>query len=242
LAIIISRSTRLTWRVGDNDVRLFQARDAFAAAEVASFRKGRAGVEILLQEELDVFDAGRAVSSDILHFLDLEGQSLGPLALAVSLVILSERQLPAGDRRAVVAGGDELFKPELVEVGGEVLEKVALEGVVAIAVDDLAAEGVGVEFEVGLDLFLDVNVLSVELVLLRRLRGVQPSIHRLLSMAQVASLGFLDGHCGLTNQAERTRPASVASGSKILLKPIVRWSKLLLLRTLIPKDQGPLAL
>jgi hypothetical protein len=77
----------------------------------------------------------------------------------------------AGDGGAVVAGGDELFEAELVEVGGEVLEEVALERVVAVAVDDLAAEGVGVELQVGLDLFLDVDVLGVELVLLGRLRG-----------------------------------------------------------------------
>ena len=127
---------------------------------------------VLLQEELDVFDAGRAVSVDILHFLDLDGDRLGLLALAIALVVLTERELCAGDGGAVVAGGDELLQAELVEVGGEVLEEVALEGVVAVAVDDLAAEGVGVELEVGLDLFLDVDVLGVELVLLGRLRGV----------------------------------------------------------------------
>lgn len=53
------------------------------------------------------------------------------------------------------------------------------EWVVAVAVDDLAAEGVGVELEVGLDLFLDVNVLGVKLVLLGRLGGGQASVQRL---------------------------------------------------------------
>ena len=85
----------------------------------------------------------------------------------------------AGDGGAVVADGDELFEAELVEVGGEVLEEVALEWVVAVAVDDLAAEGVGVELEVGLDLLLDVDILGVELVLLGCLRGVEASIQRL---------------------------------------------------------------
>ncbi len=123
-------------------------------------------VGVLLQEELDIFDAGRAVSVDILHFLDLDGDRLGLLALAITLVVLTERELCAGDRGPVVAGGDELFEAELVEVGGEVLEEVALEWVVAVAVDDLAAEGVGVELQVGLDLFLDIDVQGVELVLL----------------------------------------------------------------------------
>ena len=145
---------------------------------------------VLLQEELDVFDASRAVSVDILHFLDLDGDRLGLLALAIALVVLTERELCAGDWGAVVAGGDELFEAELVEVGGEVLEEVALEGVVAVAVDDLAAEGVGVEFEVGLDLFLDVNVLGVELVLLGRLCGGQISIHRLAFHGAIGFLGF----------------------------------------------------
>src|SRR5207253_1471628 len=102
-----------------------------------------------------------------------------PGALAVALGVLrKERELP-GDGRAVVAGGDELLEPEFVEVGGEVLEEVALEGVVAVAIDDLAAEGFGVELEVCLDLFLDVNVLGVELVLLGRLCSVQTSVQRL---------------------------------------------------------------
>ena len=157
--------------VGDHDVRLFEQLDALGAAEVAASREACAGVRVLLQEELDVFDAGRAVSVDILHFLDLDGDRLGLLALAIALVVLTERELCAGDWGAVVAGGDELFQAELVEVGGEVLEEIALERVVAVAVDDLAAEGVGVELEVGLDLFLDVDVLGVELVLLGRLRG-----------------------------------------------------------------------
>jgi len=75
-----------------------------------------------------------------------------------------------GDRGAVVTGGDELLEAEPVEVGGEVLEEVALEWVVAVAVDYLPAEGVGVELQVGFDLFLDVDILGVELVLLCGLR------------------------------------------------------------------------
>jgi len=121
------------------------------------------------QKELDVFDAGRAVSDDTLHFHDLDGDRLGLFALAIALVVFREQDALAGDGRAVVAGGNELFEAELFEVGGEVLEEVALERIITVAVDDLAAEGVGVEFEVGLDLFLDVNVLCVELVLLSRL-------------------------------------------------------------------------
>ncbi len=100
------------------------------------------------------------------------------MALAVALVVLTERELCAGDRGPVVAGGDELFEAERVELGGEVFKEVALERIVAIALHDLAPEGVGVELQIGLDLFLDVDVLGVELVLLGRLGGVQASVQR----------------------------------------------------------------
>jgi hypothetical protein len=116
-----------------------------------------------------------------LLFVDrvLCGERLGFLALAVPLVVFREQGALAGDGGAVVAGGDELFEAELVEVGGEVLEEVALEGVVAVAVNHLAAEGLAVELEVGLDLFLDVDVLGVELVLLGRPGGGQSLVQRL---------------------------------------------------------------
>ena len=163
-------------RVGDHNVRLLQQPHALGAAEVTAPGEACARVGVLLQEQLDVFDAGSAISVDILHFLDLDGDRLGLLALAIPLVVLTERELSPGDRGTVVAGGDELLEAELVEVGGEVLEEIALERVVAIAVDYLAAEGVGVKLQVSLDLFLDVHVLGVELVLLGRLRGVQASV------------------------------------------------------------------
>jgi hypothetical protein len=84
----------------------------------------------------------------------------------------------AGDGGTVVAGGDELFEAKRVELGGEVFKEAALERIVAIAVHDLAPEGVGVELEVCLHLFLDVDVLGVELVLLGRLGGGQASVQR----------------------------------------------------------------
>lgn len=176
--------------VGHHDVRLFEQLDTLGAAEVAASREAFAGVGVLLQEERDVFDAGRSVPIDILHFLYLDCNCFGLLALIIALLVLFERKLCAGDWGTVVAGADKLFQSQLVEVGGKVLEEVALEGVVAIAVDNLAAEGVGVEFEVGLDLFLDVNVLSVELVLLGFPRCGQILIHRLAFHEAIGFLGF----------------------------------------------------
>ena len=170
-------------RVGDDDVGLFQERDALGAAEVAAgvfvvAFQGGAGGFVALEEKLDVGHVRRAVAVLVLHMVEDDGDRLGLLALAIALVVFREQGALAGDGGAVVAGGDELLEAELVKVGGEVLEEVALEGVVAVAVDDLAAEGVGVELQVGLDLFLDVDVLGVELVLLGRLRGAEPLIQR----------------------------------------------------------------
>ena len=108
-----------------------------------------------------------------------DGECLGLLSLAIPLVVFREQGSLSGDGRAIVAGGNELPETELIEVGSEILEEVALEWIVTVAVDDLAAESVGVELPVGFDLFLDVDILSVELVLFGRLCGVHASIQRL---------------------------------------------------------------
>ncbi len=177
-------------RVADHYVRLLEQFDALGAAEVAASRETCAVVGVPLKEEFEIFDAGRAVSVEIRHFLDLDGNRHRLLAIAIALGVLTERELCAGDRGAIVAGGDEFFQSELVEIGGEVLEEVALEGVVAVAVDDLVAEGVGIELKVGLDFFLDVYVLGVELVLLGRLRGAQALVQRFAFHCAVVFLWF----------------------------------------------------
>jgi hypothetical protein len=112
------------------------------------------------------------------------GERLGLPALAIPLVVFREQSALAGDGGAVVAGGNELTQAELIEVRREILEEVALEWVVAVAVDDFAAERVGVELQVGLDLFLDVDVLSVELVLLGFLRVCQRAVRNNCDSAQ----------------------------------------------------------
>lgn len=90
-------------RVGDHDVSLFQECDALVAAEVAAFGETCAVVGGPLQEQLDVFDTGRAVFVDILHFLDLDGNCLGLLALTIALEIIIESEFVCrrlGNRRS----------------------------------------------------------------------------------------------------------------------------------------------
>jgi hypothetical protein len=94
------------------------------------------------------------------------GERLRLLAFAIPLAVFREQGALTSDGRAVVAGRDKPLEAELIEVGGEVLEEVTFERVIAVAVDNLAAKGVGVELKISLDLFLDVGILGVKLVLL----------------------------------------------------------------------------
>lgn len=106
----------------------------------------------------------------------------------------SKSHLP-GKGRVVVAGADEPFEAELVDVSGEVLEEVAPKRVVAVAVDGLLAEGVVIVFEVGFDFLLDFDVLGVELVLLGGLGGAQASIQCPWRLWRCwAALGLWSGH------------------------------------------------
>ena len=90
---------------------------------------------ILIQEGLDIFDAGHAVSVVVFHFFDLDGNRLRLLTFAITLVVFKKCELFAGDGGAIVAGGYKLFETEFVEIGGEILEEIALEGIVAVAIN-----------------------------------------------------------------------------------------------------------
>ena len=76
----------------------------------------------------------------------------------------------------LVARGDEFLEPEVVELARKVVKEVADLGVIAVAQDSLVLEVLGVVLE----FLLDVGKLGVELILLRRSRGVQASIQHLL--------------------------------------------------------------
>ena len=145
---------------------------------------------VLFEEEFDVFDAGRTISIKIFHLLDLKSHCFWFRALGSPLKVIFESELYPSDWGTNVTGGDESFKPEFVEVGGEILEEIALEGVVAIAVDDLTTKSVGVEFEVGIDLFLDVEILRVEFVLLGRPGSAEASVQRLTFHGGICFCGF----------------------------------------------------
>ena len=82
-------------RVGDDDVGLFQERDALGAAEVAAgylsspFKAIRAAL-FRFRKSFDVVDVGRAVSVLIFHMLEDDSDRLGLLALAIALVVFRE--------------------------------------------------------------------------------------------------------------------------------------------------------
>lgn len=96
---------------------------------------------------------------------------LGSWALVIPLVVFREQSELTCNGRATIAGGDEFFEAELVEVGSEILKEFALEGVITIAVNNLAPKCIRVKFQVGLDLSLNITVLGVELVVLSRPGG-----------------------------------------------------------------------
>ena len=75
---------------------------------------------------------------------------------------------------ALVTSSDELPKPKLFEVVGEVLEEVADPRIVAVAVDDLVLEVLSIVLQFS----LDVGQLRVELILLRSLGAAEPAVRR----------------------------------------------------------------
>jgi len=90
------------------------------------------------------------------------------LSLAIALFVFRKEctLLLTCDRRSIIAGSNQLFQTEPIEVRCKVLEEITLEGIVTIAVNNFAAECLRIEFKVRLDLFLDVDVLGIKFVLL----------------------------------------------------------------------------
>ena len=77
-------------------------------------------------------------------------------------IFRSEGQFVSGEGGIDVTGGDQFLQPEEVEVQGEILEEVALVGVVAVAENGLTAEVGDVVTQFG----FDVGELGVEYVFL----------------------------------------------------------------------------
>lgn len=144
--------------VGDDEIGLIaQAGDLFAA-EVAIF------LQVIPNKilEVDLAFAGEIVR---------EGEDLavgfGFGGVEAGAVDLEEGGLVAffvGFAVEGVTGADEFFEAETLEVLCKVLGEVAPFGVITGEEDGLAAKDIGVVFEVGGDLFFDVVVLGVELV------------------------------------------------------------------------------
>ena len=157
----------LSGGVGYDDVGLVSEGADFGAAEVA------VAIEVLPFQVVDVYLA-------VLVGVVGEGEDFAPYLALIDVVVgvfgLEKGWLPVGfDFLALygVAGADELAEAEVLEVLGEELGEVAPLGVVAGQEDGLAAEHVGVVFEVGVHLLLNVGVLGVELVVLGRFCGLQ---------------------------------------------------------------------
>ena len=161
-------------RIGHDDVGFVQQLQAFLGPEVAravcavAMQLGQL-VLARVQQVPDVVHIQPSVAGGVAEDVD-DGLVRPAVSSRILIHVIVEQGwlvLAAGDGGARVAGGDELLQPEGVEVQREVLEKVRLERVVAVAQDDLAFEVVPVMDE----LVLDVGHARVELVVLGLLGG-----------------------------------------------------------------------
>ena len=134
-------------RIGDDDVGLPEEFDAF----------GRAEVSVAAQfADADFFGVRNPVAVLVAVIDEVYG----------TLAVVPGKQI---DVLVLVAGGDESFEPEGLELVGEIMEEVGNARIVAVAENGLAPEVVAVVS----DFFRDVGELRVELVLFRRLGGRQ---------------------------------------------------------------------
>ena len=82
-------------RVGDDDIRLFQQRDALGAAEVAAgilvvaFQRSPGGL-VALEKKRNVGHVRRAVAVLVLHTVEGDGERLWLTALAIPLAVFRE--------------------------------------------------------------------------------------------------------------------------------------------------------
>ena len=141
------------WRIGDDNICLFQKGNALLGAKVS-------------------------IALQILH-LNFFVINL-PIVVLVSLVDLINRLLASVLREQIdilvfVARGDNLLQPQHLKVQGEVAKEVGASWIVAITKNCLALEVMPIMFQLQFNVFQT----SVELVLLRGLCLVQVFVRHL---------------------------------------------------------------
>lgn len=160
-------------RVRHDDVGLVEERNAFGRAEVAVTREPRQHVLPVADEPFNVGKVDAPVLVLVPHLGDDDLVGLMPTRSVRAPPRLHDRPVPeevelcADDGGGRVAGRRQALQTQYIEVHREVLEEIALVGVVAVAQDARAPE-VG---SVVLQLVLDERKVRVELVLLV-LRGI----------------------------------------------------------------------
>ena len=168
-------------RIGDNDIRLVEQRDALRRAEVAVALQLRQHVLLVLDKPFDVGKVNASVAVLVLHLgydnLVRCFPSLLSFASSASLrlcveILSKQVQLRIDDGACGVACRGKALQAQRVEVHREVLEEVAFVWVVAVAEDALPIEVRAVV----LQLVLDELEVRVELVLLVPRRIVQIAV------------------------------------------------------------------
>ena len=153
-------------RIGHHDVCLAQKVDALLRAEVARLQL-REHILVVPNQDFHVGHVHRAVAVHVFHLRD--DQFMGDALRFFGVHLGKERKLRALNGRAVVAGADKFLQPQLVEARGKIFEEIAFVGVVAVAEYRFAAKVLPIVLQLALDVF----VLRVKLVLLRRLCSAQ---------------------------------------------------------------------
>ena len=116
---------------------------------------------MVFQQVLHVGQVHRAVLVQIRHLRDFNpAGGLFAARAVLERLDFEQRQLPISHRGFGIAGGDELLQAQVIEVHREILEKVALIGVVAVAQNHLIAE----VFLVVAQFRLNIRHLCVKLV------------------------------------------------------------------------------
>ena len=155
-------------RIGDDDIRLVEKRDALGRAEVAVALQLRQYVLLVLDEPFDVGEVDAPVAVHVRHLVDdnLVGllPSLRSFAVfaAYNLPLSKQVELGVNDGTRRIACRRRAFESKRVETHREVLEEVAFVGIVAVAQHALAPEMGAIV----LQLVLDELKVGVELVLL----------------------------------------------------------------------------
>ena len=122
---------------------------------------------VVLQQVAHIGKVNSPIAILIPHLCNLH--LIGYLGWFLVITVEVQQQFVAHHRRPVVAGTYQFLEPQLIETQSEILEEVALIGVIAVAEHHLVLE----VRPIMMQLTLNIGELRVELILLCRLGSIE---------------------------------------------------------------------